>query len=217
MGEAKTIIRIDDKYASSRVPCYINGVGRDLYSDRDEPVNDDQLKMLTDSNVKFEIVGGAKPKATGREEEGAPASRPDEAAPGDDAFENELQSTRNANVAHDTGGTDGLIDASTGQRVNETLEERAAVADANQAETDAKAAARELVDDMKAAGADADANMLNGKPFVAEDVLSGNIGTISEDLDEFSPAQLKALIDAENAKGDKARVTLIAALEKKLG
>lgn len=56
---------------------------------------------------------------------------------------------------------------------------------------------------------------LDGKPFVSADVLSGSIKAISENLDEFTPRQIRALIAAEE-KAETPRTTLLEALNKKL-
>ncbi len=81
------------------------------------------------------------------------------------------------------------------------------------AEADAAAAAAkaEQGGDDNSAG-----DNLNKSPFSAKTTLEQPIAKITEDMDEFTPAQLKALRKAEAGEGGKNRVGVLAAIDKKL-
>jgi hypothetical protein len=183
----ETTIRINSDNHGGNTRVGVNGVFTEIPHNTDFPVTEGELDALRNSSTKFTVVSGGE----------AEQEQPEQGLLADSPAEPPQRALEDGSEAKPV-------------EVREQDEQRA-----GEPEDDGAAAAQAEIgqdDDPDEEGSAS----LNAKPFSAATTLEQSIAKITEDMDEFTPRQLKALLDAEN-KAETPRSTLIAALEKKIG
>lgn len=222
----KTII-ISSTNANAVTAIGINGRHRDLPHNKEIPVSEAELEVLTNSNVTFEIVGGAKAVKDAVDQGGGDVgAQTSGQVPGGD------NPTHGANdepavvtlIPPESKQVPGGDNPTHGEHPEVDLEAAkqdaidAAAASADGTTEPVVVLTNEDPDQLgtvatEASLAAADKSGLAVSPFDADKTLGQSIAKITEDLDEFDASQVKALLKAE--KKGKARTTLIEALERK--